>query len=144
MDAHLDTTPEASKAWPVTAKIAAIYLIIAGVTSIPVLFVAPSHEFLAQSAARRAGHYTREITLDVAFVVAGIAVLRRRPWARKLGVTVLVISAIYGAFAFGRGFARGAPPAKVLLISFVVVGAWNALWIWLLCRKSRGDASRNA
>ena len=144
MDAQLETTPEPRRALPLTAKIAAIYLIIAGATSIPLLFIAPSAEFLAQPAARRAGHYTREIMLDVAFVVAGAALLQRRSWARKLGVTVLVISAIYGAYAFGHGFARGAPPVKVLLVSFLVVGAWNALWIYLLCRKSRHDATPNA
>ncbi len=144
MNAHLQATPEPRRALPLTAKIAAIYLIVAGATSIPLLFVAPPAEFLVQPVASRAGYYTRVIMLDIAFIVAGVAVLQRRSWARKLGVTVLVISAIYGAFAFGRGFAQGAPSPKVLLISFVVVGAWSALWIYLLCRKSRLDVTRNA
>ncbi|PYI91622.1 MAG: hypothetical protein DME97_13430 [Verrucomicrobia bacterium] len=132
MDAQPQTIPEADKTLPLTAKTAAIYLLFAGITSIPLLFVAPSPEFLAQPPAARAGHYTREIILDLAFVVAGIAVLRQRTWARKLGVIVLIISALHGAFAFARGFARGAPSPKILLIGFLVVGAWNALWIYFI------------
>ena len=135
MDAQLDTGPEARTQLPLSAKIAAIYLIIAGITSIPLLFGPQSAEFLALPPAGRAGHYTREIMLDLAFIVAGVAVLRRRSWARKLGVTVLVISAINGTFAFAHGFA---------LISFVVLGAWNTLWIYLLCRKPRPAATPDA
>ena len=142
--AKSETTAEAAQTLPLSGKIAAIYLIISGITAIPLLFVAPSSEFLAQPPAARAGHYTREIILDLAFVVAGIAVLRQRKWARKLGVIVLIISAFYGAFAFARGFARGAPSPTVLLVSFIVVGAWNAFWVYLLCRKSRHDARPNA
>ncbi len=78
----------------------------------------------------------RQIIQDIAFVVAGIAALQQRPWARKLGVTVLAVAAYEGGFEFAYGWARGMPPRKVLVISFVVVGAWNALWIWLLCRRS--------
>jgi hypothetical protein len=107
MDAQLDTTSQSSRAWPVSAKIAAIYLIIAGITSIPWLFSAPNPEFRDSPIAWRAGNYTLEIMLDIAFVVAGIAVLRQRPWARKLGVNVLVIDAPLGAFAFGYGYAGG-------------------------------------
>jgi hypothetical protein len=138
------TAAEARHPLPRSGKIAAIYLIIAGITAIPLLFVAPSPDFLAQPPAARAGHYTREIMLDLGFVVAGIAVLRQRSWGRKVGVIVLLISAFYGAFAFARGFAHGAPSPKSLLIGFLAVGAWNALWIFLLCRRPRRDATRRA
>src|SRR5687768_8032223 len=86
-----ETTAEAGRPLPLSGKIAAIYLIIVGITAIPLLLVAPSPEFLAQPPAARAGHYTREIILDLALVVAGIAVLRQCKWARKLGVIVLII-----------------------------------------------------
>jgi hypothetical protein len=145
MDAQVDRAPEAGARLPRGAKLAAIYFIVAGIVSIALLLGPQSREFLAKSAARRAGAYTREVVLDVAFIVAGVAVLKRLSWARKLGVTILVISTYYGTLAFAWGFSHGAPTANALLVASVAVGAWNTLWIYLLCFKSDegGTASAN-
>jgi hypothetical protein len=126
MDAQLATT----------TKTAAVYLMIAGITSMALLFRRQTAEFLAQSAARRAGHYTREVMLDLAFVISGVAVLGHREWGRYSAVVLLVIGTFYSAFAFARGFAGGTPAPKVLVPAFIVVGAWNALWVYLPFRSA--------
>jgi hypothetical protein len=145
MDAQLDSTPQSSRAMPVSAKMAATYLITYGILGILFLFSDLEPKFRDKSIEWRAGNYTQQIMLYIASVVAGIAVLRQRPWARKLGVIVLVIATFNGALAAGYGWEGGMPPAwKVLVISFVVVGALTAPWIWLLCRRSRSDAPPKA
>ena len=146
MDEPLARTPHAERgSLPLSAKIAAIYLIVAGVTSIPWLFVAPSPEVAAAPVATRAGFYTREVMAIIAFIVAGVAVLRRRTWGRKFAVVLLVIWTVYAAYGFAHGFAGWkAPSGRALLLSFVVVGVWHGFWIYLLLRKGRSDAARNA
>jgi hypothetical protein len=144
MDPQLDTAPEARARLPLNAKIAAIYLIVAGITSIPFLFSPQPAQFAAKTVAYRSGYYARQVLLDAAFIVAGVATLRRRPWARKLAVIVLIISGFYGAFDFARGMARGAPPPKILLFGFILVGIWNGIWIYLLCRRGSQDATPDA
>ena len=98
--AQLDSTPQSNRAWPVSAKIAAIYLIICGSTSIP-LFLSAAPEFPDKPIEWRAGYYGRQIIPDFALIIAGLAVLERRPWARKFGVTVLVLTT-YDASTFFR------------------------------------------
>jgi len=125
-------------------KIAAIYLIVIAVSGIvPFFFSIGPHyaEFEAKSLAYKLGAYFREATLDVIFLVSGLGILHRLSWARKLGVVFLAISTIYSANDFAWGFAHGLPTLCIRLISFGIVGVWNAFWIYLLCRKSGKPAS---
>jgi hypothetical protein len=123
-------------------KIAAIYLIGSSVFGLAFLLGPQNPEFLAQSFSARLGGYLLEFGLDVACIIAGIGIFRRRTWAPKLGIQALAISIFYGAWSFARGFAGGNPSTQVLAVSFAVVGAWNIFWIYLLSRKPLRDATQ--
>jgi len=119
-------------------KIAAWYLIlIAGFGILVTTLHLGPHlaEFEAKSLAYQIGSYCREYTLNAAFLIAGIGILRKFGWARKLGVVLLVISTVYSGASFAWGFSHHRPTPMVLLVSYGIVAAWNGLWIYLLCRN---------
>ena len=125
-------------------KIAAFYLIVSSIFGLALLVFGTSNHyagFPTESAAYRAGNYTREATLAVAGLVVGILILRRhrRAWAH--GIVVLVINGIYGGRQFAWGFADGQPTAKILIWSYVVVGLCELLWISLLLERRQRPAS---
>ena len=139
---------ETRPAVPLNAKIAAIYLIGSAVVGIAFLYFRAGPydpQFAAKSLAFKIGAYGREYAFNVLFLISGIGVLGGRSWARKLAVAVLVITAIYSAFAFARGFelgfvktSHGRPvPPFILPISLAIMGVWNGLWIYLICRKAK-------
>ena len=124
---------------PRSAIIVASYLAIAGVAGLglPLLGVGPAHaEFTSQTAAFKTGAYTREFVLNGAFIVAGVGILFRKLWARKLAVGALAVATIYGGYAFAWGWAGGPPSRQMLWSGLALAALWNALWIVLLCRKS--------
>ena len=93
-------------------------------------------EFNVKSTAYKVGAYTRSAMLSGIFVVAGIGLCYRRSWARKLGLVILVVSTVYGAYQFAWGVARGTPSSTLVVVGFAVVGAWNAIWFTLVYRRS--------
>lgn len=114
-------------------KVAAIYLVIAGVIGIlwPLTGLGPNHpEFHAKSFAYKLGAYTRESILNILFLISGIGILSKKVWARKMALVIPVIGAIYSANSFACGFSSGAPSSHVRLISFLVLGLWNGLWFY--------------
>ena len=122
------------------AKIAAIYLIIAGVLGIlwPLTGLGPHHPaFQAKSFAFKLGSYARGNLVNLFFVISGIGLLCRKTWARKIAMVILVIGAIYTANEFAWGFAGGNPPLLVRLVSFVVVGIWNGIWFYFILRTKQ-------
>jgi hypothetical protein len=122
---------------PWERKIAAWYLVLVACLGIALLF-APSTEYPGvppKSAAAKAGGYTREGVLSLAYVVAGIAILRRRRWASRFAVGCIIVAAFYTGKQFAWGFAGGRPTLSTLLMSYVAVGLWDALWIWLLIKR---------
>lgn len=134
---------EKEKILPIELKIAAIYLIVVGVIGLiwPLLNIGPNHhEFQSKSIAYKAGSYFREIVINIIFITSGIGLFFRKTWARKLSLIVITISTIYATNSFAWGYARGKPSLTIYIISFLIVGLWNAMWFYIIFRKK----SRNA
>ena len=128
---------------PFGLKAVAAYFVLIGTISLllPLLYSGPRHaEFEAKPAAYKLGARARSLTLDVLYVVCGVGLFRRRGWARTLGLLVLVATVFYGAFSFAWGYAHGKPSPAILAMSFAVVGAWCAIWFFLLYRRSSAEA----
>lgn len=133
------------KEFPLGLRIAAIYLIIAGATGLiwPLLNLGPNHpEFEALSTAAKAGQYFRESLISIAMLVCGAGLFLRKAWARKGSLIVLVASAIYGGNAFAWGYAHGAPSKEILIFGYAVAVTWNAIWFYLIYRKSSAEVFR--
>ena len=116
-------------------KIAAIYLIIAGGFGIlwPLTGLGPHHpEFQEQSFAYKLGSYARENLINILFIISGIGIMYKQPWARKTALVFLIINAIYFANSFAWGFASGTPSPTIRLVSFLVAELWNGLWFYLI------------
>jgi hypothetical protein len=135
----MGTLQEQLSKLPLGLKIAVAYLLFAGASSFlfPLFGLGPNYaEFDAKSTAYKVSVYTQSAIVDGLFVVAGIGLFYRRSWARKLGLIILVVSTVYGAYEFAWGVAHGRPSSTLVLIGFVVVGAWNAIWFSLVYRRS--------
>jgi hypothetical protein len=128
------------------AKIAAIYLIVAGLLGIlwPLTDLGPHHpEFQVKSFAFKLGSYVRSNVINLFFIISGIGLLYRKTWARKMAMVILVIGAIYTANEFAWGYAMGNPALVVRLLSFVAVGVWNGIWFYLIFRKKKSRIQQN-
>ena len=122
---------------PVVLRIAAGYLLVAGTIKVvwPLLRLGPDHpEFQAQSLAHKIRAYTREFTISVAYLVAGLALLSHHAWGRTVALVFLVIGGFYGANAFAWGFSQGPPTPRARLFSRIVVGIWHGLWFYVIYR----------
>lgn len=124
---------------PIGLKIAAGYFILIGLLDLiwPLLNVGVnSPEFESLSTASKAGHYFRDITFALLFLTSGVGLFKRILWARKLGLWILVISYFYSINQFAYGLAQGKPNLTILAISTGIVGFWNAIWFYLIFKKS--------
>jgi hypothetical protein len=122
----------------VPLKIVASYFIVVALFGLTLLImdcVQYSPELASKSIGWKVGNYSRETILDVLLIISGVGILRSRAWARKLGITTLVISTFYSAHAFAWAFADGTPNLRIFVFAFTVVGAWNAMWIYFLWGK---------
>ena len=133
------TPQEQPSKLPLGLKVAAAYLLFAGASSFVLpLFAHSLHyaEWDASSTAHKVGVHIRFVILNGLFVIAGIGLFNRRSWARKLALVILVVSTVYSACEFAWAVAHGRPSSMLVLIGFVVVGAWNAIWFSLVYRRS--------
>ncbi len=148
MDTPSEATPAEHPArFALNVRLAAMYLIATALFGIVVSIfgLGPHHpEFEAQPLPFRLGKYAREYTFILLYIVAGIYILRGRSWARKLAIGALAVGIFYGAHEFAWGFAVGQPSARILLISYGVVAAWNGLWIVLLSWRPRPVSGNEA
>jgi len=129
--------------FPVSLGIAAGYLILTGTVALvwPFLGIGPQFpEFQAKSIAFKAGAYSRELTFGILSLVSGVGLFFRKSWARKLALAILVITTIYISYQFAWGFTGGRPNAATLGMSFAIIGAWNAIWFFLLFKRSSKEA----
>ena len=124
---------------PIGLKIVAAYLVLDGAIGLawPLLGLGPHHpEFDVKSFAFKFGSYSRDILFDILYLVSGIGLFLRKAWARKVALVIIAIGTIYATNSFAWGLAEGKPTLNVYIISFIVVGIWNAIWFYLLYRKS--------
>jgi hypothetical protein len=132
---------------PLGLKAVGCYFILIVVIDLllPLLLSSPRYRELEdRTSAQKAVASARTVALDVLYLACAVGLFRRRAWARKLGLFVLAVGTFYAAYAFGWGFANGKPSAAVLVMSFGVMGGWNAIWFCLLYRQSSVQAlSRN-
>lgn len=130
---------------PLSVKVAAIYLLWCGLFGVlcPLLGLGPHHaEFEAKSTAFKIGSQARSISFALAFLIAGVGILSRKAWARKLALVLLVLAIPYSATAFAWGFARGRPGLSLLFLSHGLLAAWNGLWFYLLFRRQAADTTK--
>jgi hypothetical protein len=127
---------------PLALKIASIYFVVTGL--IGLLFVlagltgiSPQHtEFEQMSIAYKTGAYSKDLVRNILFLFSGITILQQKAIGRKAGLFALVLAAYYGGNAFAWGLMQGKPTLKAYLFSYAVVGLWNAIWFYILFRKS--------
>jgi hypothetical protein len=60
------------------------------------------------------GAYIREHLINILFVVSGIGFLKKKNWARKMALALLVVGGIYSSNGFAWGLAGGPPPLSCL------------------------------
>jgi len=117
-------------------KIAAWYLIVLGGLDIINLLIEyvvfQNPEFQAQSSYFKFGRYTRVSIICVIELFSGIGILYKKVWAKKWALTILVINTIYSTYSFAWSFAKGSPSFNVWLLSFFIVGLWNAMFFYLI------------
>lgn len=133
---------EITKKLTLGLKIAAAYLVISGFVGLiwPLTGLGPHHpEFEVQSLAFKAGAYFRSNVQNLAFLICGIGLFMRKAWARKGALIILVIATVYMSNEFAWGFAQGRPSTEVLLMSYAIVMAWNAVWFYLIYRQSSAE-----
>ena len=119
------------------AKVAAVYLVIAGVLGLVVpilLFGDQQPEFESQSFAYKAGAFFREGVQSIAFIVCGAGLFLGKSWARIWALIVLAYSTIYLANQFAWGYAGGPPTTNIRFLTYAVFIAWNGIWCWLIYR----------
>jgi hypothetical protein len=126
---------------PLALRIAAGYLLVIGFAGLvwPLLPLGPNHpEFQARTVAYKMGTYTSQVTLSLAYLVAGLGLFSHHPWGRNLALVVLVIGIFYGEneFAWGvsRALSNSPPTRRVHLFSYIAVVAWNGLWFYFVYR----------
>jgi hypothetical protein len=79
---------------PISLKVAAGYLVLYGLVGLiwPLTGVGPNHpEFQAESFAFKIGAHSREILFALLFVISGIGLFRRKSWARKVALVMIVL-----------------------------------------------------
>jgi hypothetical protein len=136
-------------------KIAASYLVVTGI--IEIIWIVfdigslawsifnlppnPWHaEFAARSAPYRVTVYTRTIIIDILMLIAGIGVFLNKPWARKMGLVLMVIISFYFTRNFARGLAGGRLSALVLFVSAVISCVWHGIFFYLLLDRGKRKA----
>lgn len=129
-------TGQASR-MPLGLKVVASYFLLSFAMDLSLALLVPGPQYTelaGRSTAGKLGSATRQVIFMGLYLATGIGLFRRRAWARKLGLFLLPVVTFYGAHAFAWGFAGGRPSHVVLLMSFVVEGAWYAIWFYLLYR----------
>ncbi len=125
---------------PLGLKIAAIYLIIAGLlgTILLITSIKPpvDIEISERNLGYKIGLYSREIILITLYITSGIGLFYKKLWARKCALWVIPIAAIYSIFTFAWGMARGKPGVLEIIIASIIVLGWNGLWFYMIFRKS--------
>ncbi len=124
---------------PLSLKVVAGYLIFVGFLGIIWLLFTlgtQSFEIALQSLEANAWLYFKSSLYNVFFIMSGVGILLKKQWARGLGLTLLVLGTFSTANEFAWGRAGGPPAIETLILSFVVVGLWNAIWFYLLYKKS--------
>jgi hypothetical protein len=128
-------------------KVAAAYLVIAGVLGIviPVLFLGDQYpEFNFQSLSYKAGAFLREGIQSIAFIVCGAGLILGKSWARMWALVVLAYSTIYLANQFAWGYTGGPPATNIRLLSFAIFITWNGIWFLLIYRYANRNGPNSA
>lgn len=123
---------------PLGLKIAASYLILIGLAGliIPLTNLGIYHpEFVAKTILYKQGAYSKEIIVNIIFVISGVGLFLGKLWARKMALIIIIISTIYTANSFAWGFANGRPNILTLVISLIIACLWNFIWFALIYRK---------
>jgi hypothetical protein len=142
-DATTNTAQPQKTRLPLGVKVVGIYFIFCSVAALVLMLFVPAKDYAElrdMTAAKKAGAATRQVMIDVLYLSCGVGLFRRRAWARRLGLLALAVATYYGAYSFGWGFSGGRPSHTVLLMSFIIVGTWNAIWFFVLCRRSSAQA----
>ena len=128
---------------PLGLKVVATYLILSGAIGLiwPLTGLGPHHpEFEAKSIAYKLGAYSRTYLFDLIFIISGIGIFLKKAWARKTALVIIALNAIYVTNEFAWGFAKGKPSLTIYLVSFAIVGAWGAIWFYLVFKKTSAEA----
>jgi hypothetical protein len=131
---------------PQSLTIVASYLIIAGTIGLVLTLLTLTGllsnpaEFQAQSLGYRLGAQSRVTVFNLLYLVAGIGLFLRKPWAYKLALITILVSTFYSVYEFAWGFAGGKPPLKVYVLATIVMVLWDGFWIYLIYRGKAAAA----
>ena len=128
-----------SKKLTLSLTISASYLILISMIGLTWSFMgfnSQHPDFNAQTIGYKMGAYAREHTFNILFLIAGVAILKKKEWGRMLAMVSLVVGTLYTANAFAWGYVQGEPSNEIKVISLIIVGVWNGLWFYLLAKRS--------
>ena len=78
--------------------------------------------------------------VDIGYLVAGLAILKRQTWAFRLTCYVLLVSAIESgrsfAWGYARGFAQEAPSIGMISMSVLTFMAWHLVLGYIVYREA--------
>jgi len=125
---------------PLGLSVAAIYLIIATGISVILFILNPSEGMPERSFAQKAGTYTWFIAFHMLFLISGIGILKKKPWARKVAIWIIPITTLFSIYSWFNWQWRGVNPKfyEPLIFSVFTFG-WNGIWFYLIFRKSSKD-----
>jgi hypothetical protein len=120
-------------------KIAAIFFVFEGIYQI---VAAPVGQAIDWPVTARIPLYATGSALGVAFVVAGIGVLRRSPWARNMAVVALLLSSPYSVNDAAWAWASPGVPdtSSPWVVGLIITITIDGALFYLICRKSSAQA----
>jgi hypothetical protein len=135
---------------PLALNVAAGYLVIAGLSSLlffaaaPFLLSLPAQDlFEAQPWAHQAAGYLKAITLNVAYIAAGLGLYRRQSWASRAAYLALFFGTLEAAGSIAWNWAGERPSQEVYRWSLLISAIWNGFFVLLIMRGMRA-AQRGA
>jgi hypothetical protein len=125
-------------------KIVAIYLILSGINGLlfPLINALIIHwpdyaEFQVRDSAYKFGAYSRIFILNLLYVVSGIGLLLKKPWARKMALIIIAIMTIYSVSDAAWGWARGRPTFRAYCTVSTLILPWKALLFYIVFKTRK-------
>ncbi len=116
-------------------RIAAIYLIIAGVIGTTWALLNTNLNpagVEGQSLWYHLKPYARELSIFLAFIISGAGLLKYKLWARKVGLVALGLAFFYFGNAMAWTWAGGKPTTEIIIYSYALSFIWFGIWFLIL------------
>jgi hypothetical protein len=137
-------TTQTKNVLSIAFRIVAIYLILSGINGLlfPLINTLIIHwpdfaEFQARNSAYKFGAYSRTFILNLLYVVSGIGLLLRKPWASKLALIIIAIMTICSINNAAWGWAGGRPTFRAYRMVSTLIIPWKALLFYIVFKARK-------